>query len=187
MSEGKRSILMRAYLIYILVLIFGCIIIGRIFILQFVQGDYWSKQASVVNSKTEVVDPIRGNIFADDESLLATSIPIFEVRIDLDSSVIIDTVFNKKIDSLAMDLCKLFEGNTLHKNQYKQEIIKARIQGNRGFLIRKKATYNELKMLKTFPFLRLGNRGGLIVYTKDRREHPFKNLASMTIGYERLA
>ncbi len=187
MSDSKKAILMRAYLIYILVLIFGGIILGRIIYLQFVQGDYWSKQASIVNSKTEVIDPVRGNIFADDESLLATSVPIFEIRLDLDSSVISDTVFKSKIDSLAENLCRLFEGNSLNKKQYKKELIKGRMQSNRGFLIRKKATYAELKLLKTFPILRLGNRGGLIVYTKDRRERPFKNLASMTIGYERLA
>ena len=187
MSDSKKAILMRAYLIYILVLIFGGIILGRIIYLQFVQGDYWSKQASIVNSKTEVIDPVRGNIFADDESLLATSVPIFEIRLDLDSSVISDTVFKSKIDSLAENLCRLFEGNSLNKKQYKKELIKGRLQSNRGFLIRKKATYAELKLLKTFPILRLGNRGGLIVYTKDRRERPFKNLASMTIGYERLS
>ncbi|MEI6122233.1 MAG: penicillin-binding protein [Bacteroidota bacterium] len=187
MSDSKKSILTRAYLIYILVLIFGGIIIGRIIYLQFVQGSYWSKQASVVNSKTQVIDPVRGNIFADDESLLATSVPIFEVRLDLDSSVLADSIFAKKVDSLSIELCKLFEGNTLHKNLYKQELLKGRKQNNRGLLIRKKATYSELKLLKTFPILRLGNHGGLIVYAKDRRERPFKNLASMTIGYERLA
>ncbi len=187
MSDGRKAILMRAYLIYILVLIFGGIILGRIIYLQFVQGEYWSKQASIVNSRIEVIDPVRGNIFADDESLLATSVPIFEIRLDLDSSVISDSVFKTKIDSLAGELCRLFEGNILNKKQYIQELIKARKQSNRGFLIRKKATYAELKQLKTFPILRMGNRGGLIVYTKDRRERPFKNLASMTIGYERLA
>jgi cell division protein FtsI (penicillin-binding protein 3) len=187
MDKNRSSIMLRAYTIYILVLIFAFIIIGKVIYLNTVEREYWSNQASIVNSRTEVINPIRGNIYANDESLLAISVPIFEVRIDLDSSVIPDSIFTKKLDSLALSLSLLFDGNNANKNLYKQNLIKARNAGSRGFLLRKKATYKELKAIKTFPILRKGSKGGLIVYTKDRRERPFKNLASMTIGYERLA
>ncbi len=179
--------MLRAYTIYVLVFIFAFIIIGKVIYLNTAQKEYWTKQASVVNSRTEVINPIRGNIYADDESLLAISVPIFEIRIDLDSTVIPDSVFAKNIDSLSLCCSILFDGNSLNKNLYKKNLIKARKEGSRGFLLHKKATYKELKTLKTFPIVRKGNKGGLIVYTKDRRERPFKNLASMTIGYERLA
>ncbi len=187
MDKNRSSIMLRAYTIYVLVFVFALIIIGKVIYLNTVEKEYWTKQASVVNSRTEVINPIRGNIYAEDESLLAISVPIFEIRIDLDSTVIPDSVFAKKLDSLALSLSILFNGNSLNKNLYKQNLIKARKEGNRGYLIRKKATYKELKTIKTFPILKKGSKGGLIVYTKDRRERPFKNLASMTIGYERLA
>jgi len=187
MDKNRSSIMLRAYTIYILVFVFAFIIIGKVIYLNTAEKDYWTKQASVVNSRTEVINPVRGNIYADDESLLAISVPIFEIRIDLDSSVINDSLFSKKIDSLSTCLSQLFDGNSLNKNLYKKNLIKARREGNRGYLIRKKATYKELKAIKNFPILRKGSKGGLIVYTKDRRERPFKNLASMTIGYERLA
>ena len=178
---------MRAYLIYFLVLIFAAIIIGKVIYLNTVDKEYWSKQASIVNSKNEVIFPIRGNIYASDESLLAISVPIFEIRLDLDSTVIPDSVFTRNLDSLSYCLSRLYDGSSINKNLYKQKLIKARKEKNRGFLIRKKATYKELKIIKTLPILRKGNRGGLIVYNRYRRERPYKNIASMTIGYERLA
>jgi cell division protein FtsI (penicillin-binding protein 3) len=187
MDKNRSSIMLRAYTIYLLVLVFAIIIIVKVIYLNTVEREYWANQASIVNSRTEVINPIRGNIYADDESLLAISVPIFEVRIDLDSTVIPDSIFSKKLDSLALRMSLLFNGNSLQKNIYKQNLIKARIKGNRGFLLRKKSTYKELKAIKSFPILRKGSKGGLIVYTKDRRERPYKNLASMTIGYERLA
>lgn len=178
---------MRAFLIYILVGIFALIIIGKVIYLNTVEKEKWVKQASIVNSRTEVIYPVRGNIYADDGSLLALSVPIFEVRLDLDTTVIPDSVFKKNLDSLALRLSILFDGTSLNKNAYKVNLLKARANKNRGFLLRKKATYHELKILKTFPILRKGSKGGLIVNARDRRERPYKNLASMTIGYERLA
>lgn len=187
MDNSRSSIMLRAYLIYILVFVFAMIIIGKVIYLNTVEREYWTRQASIVNSRTEVINPIRGSIYAEDGSLLAISVPIFEIRIDLDSSVIHDSVFTRNIDSLSLSLSILFDGHSLKKNHYKQKLINARNEGNRGYLIRKKATYKELKAIKSFPILKKGSKGGLIVYTKDRRERPFKNLASMTIGYERLA
>jgi len=187
MDKNRNAIMMRAYTVYVLVFIFAFIIIGKVIYLNTAQKEYWKKQASVVNSRQEIINPIRGNIYADDESLLAISVPIFEVRIDLDSSVTSEPEFIKNVDSLALCCSILFDGTPLHKNLYKKSLFKARREGSRGYLLHKKATYKELKALKMFPLLKKGSKGGLLVYTKDRRERPFKNLASMTIGYERLA
>lgn len=187
MEDNKKSIMLRAFLIYFLVLIFAVIIIGKIFYLNFSQGEYWEKQASVVNSRTEVIQPIRGSIYAEDDNLLATSIPIFEIRLDCDPSVIPDTTFQNNLNKLSEGLSNLVYGNSTHKNQFKQGLVKARKEKNRGYLLIKKATYKQLKQIKTLPILSKGQRGGLIVYTREKRERPLKNLASMTIGYEILA
>ena len=54
------------------------------------------------------------------------------------------------------------------------------------FLLKKEATYNEIKQLKSFPLFNKGQyQGGLICERKENREIPFKLLAARTIGYER--
>ena len=52
--------------------------------------------------------------------------------------------------------------------------------------LKKDATYNQIKILKSFPLFNKGqNKGGLICERKENREIPFQLLAERTIGYER--
>jgi cell division protein FtsI (penicillin-binding protein 3) len=55
-----------------------------------------------------VIEPERGNICADDGSLLATSVPGYYVRIDLKSEGV-QRVFAKERDSLAFYLSRFFK------------------------------------------------------------------------------
>src|SRR5690606_32176015 len=66
----------------------------------------------------------RGNIFADDveRSALAISIPIYELRMDL--LAVKEDVFNDEVDSLAIQLAKVFGDKT--KTDYRNELIAAR-------------------------------------------------------------
>ncbi len=187
MSDNRKSILMRAYFIYILVWIFAIIVVVKIFTLQFIQDDYWKKQSSTESTKKEIIEPVRGNIYAETGELLSTSIPIFQVNLDLDSTAIPDTTFDRHVDSLGICLSLYFDKTPANKYKYIRELKSARKKHNRNFLIVKNATYNELKKIKTFPILRRGRFGGLVITKKEKRIRPVKNLASMTIGYERLA
>ena len=64
-------------------------------------------------------------------------------------------------------------------------MIKARKKGNRYLLIGRNITYPQLKRLRQLPIFRDGKyKGGLITHRKTQREHPYKELASRTIGYE---
>lgn len=187
MNDKRKSILMRAYLIYFLVWIFAIIIIVKIFTLQFIQDEQWKKQASTESIQKEIIEPARGNIYAENGELLATSIPMFQVNLDLDSSAIHDTTFKKNVDSLGICLSLFFDKTPNNKYKYIQELKEARRKYNRNFLLVKKATYSELQKIKTFPILRKGKFGGLVVTKKEKRIRPIKNCAAMTIGYERLA
>jgi cell division protein FtsI (penicillin-binding protein 3) len=187
MSDGRKSILMRIYLIYFLVVAFAVLIFGKIIYIQWVEGSHWKQQSEELTYRYEIIEPSRGNIFAEDGKLLATSVPIFEIRLDLSHKLVPDSLFNKNLDSLALCLSNLFEGDIHHADKYKRDLRKARAAGNRGFLLKRNVTYSQLKKIRTFPILRMGKRGGLIENLKERREFPFGNLAGRTIGFERLA
>ncbi len=186
-NEKKKSILMRAYGIYFLVWIAAIAIMAKTFSLQFVNDDYWKSQATTESTRKEIIEPTRGNIYAENGELMATSIPLFQVNLDLDSTAIHDTVFNKYVDSLGICLSMFFDKTPNYKYKYVNELKKARMKYNRNFLLVRKASYAELQQIKKFPLLRRGKYGGLVITKKEKRIRPIKNCAAMTIGYERLA
>ncbi len=179
----KRDILWRVYLVYALVLLFGVAIVLKLAYIQFREGEALLKKAQQQELKFFNLEASRGNIYADDGSLLATSIPVFELRMDVDSENISDKLFYSKVDSLAYHFSRLFPH--LSKSAYKQKLKKARKKGNRYLLIARNVNYEQLQIVKTFPILRLGKfKGGLIAIPRTQRQMPFGELARRTIGYE---
>jgi cell division protein FtsI (penicillin-binding protein 3) len=186
MKDPKKDILWRVYLVYFGVLIFAIMIIYRAAYLQFTMKDQLLEKANKQEIKYFPIEALRGNILASDGSLLASSIPDFEIRMDLSPNVISAELFHLKIDSLSSCLADLFKDKD--NFTYKSELMKARQEGNRYLLIQNHVKYDELKKLKKFPIFREGKyRGGLIVIRKTTRELPYKELAKRTIGFENPA
>jgi cell division protein FtsI (penicillin-binding protein 3) len=186
MKDPKRDILWRVYLVYFLALIFAIIVIYRAAYLQFTLKEEMAERAKAQEIKYFPIEALRGNILARDGSLLALSIPDFEIRMDMSTEVVLPDLFNAKIDSLSIMLADLFKDKSASK--YKADLFTARSNGNRYFLIQNHVKYDELKKLKTFPIFRNGKyRGGLIVIRKTKRELPYKDLARRTIGFENPA
>lgn len=179
----RKDILWRVYLVYLMIFIFAVAIIGKVIYIQTVEGKQLLEESQVNELKYFTREATRGNIFASDGSLMATSVPIFDIRMDVDSDLIPDDLFNEKVDSLALCLSKLFKHKS--KYQYKKDLQNARKKHNRYYLLKRNITYDELKKVKQFPILRRGKYlGGLIIVPDTRREMPFKKLARRTIGFE---
>jgi len=172
----------RLYLVFSLITIFALVVIGRVAYIQLFEGDELKAQAVEQEYRFFDTDAVRGNIYASDGSLLATSIPIFEIRMDVASDLISDKLFSDSVTWLARSLSKKFGNKT--QWEYKQMLIKARNKGNRYLLIRKEVNFNELRQIKKFPIFNRGKyKGGLIAIRKTRREYPYGLLARRTVGY----
>ena len=183
MTDEKKDILWRVYLVYIGILIFSLAIIAKMLYIQIAQGAELKEKAQSQEIKVKDLEASRGNILADDGSLLATSIPIFEVRFDVASPYISDELFNSKVDSLALGISDILGKSSKYK--VKSQLIKARKKGKRYELIGRNVTYDQLKELRQLPVFRRGKyRGGLITIPKTTRIMPYKELAARTIGYE---
>ena len=183
MKEIKKDILLRVYVVYFGILLFGMAIVGKAIYIRSTEGKELLEKARKQEMRFFPVDAIRGNICADDGTLLATSIPIFNIRMDISSALITDELFNNKVDSLAYQLTKLFKDKK--PTEYKNYLWEGRRNGDRFLMIHQDVTYPELRQMRKFPILRLGTyKGGMIVIPQSQRELPFKNLARRTIGYE---
>ncbi len=70
--------------------------------IQWVEGDYYRKLAKERTVKNFVIPANKGNIYSADGSLLATSIPNYEIRFDALAPK--GEVFEKNVESLSDSL-----------------------------------------------------------------------------------
>jgi cell division protein FtsI (penicillin-binding protein 3) len=181
---SNKEMMNRSYVVYFAIALVGVSIIAKVLFIQFVEGSYWREKAENLTTVYRDIDAVRGNIYSDDGSMLATSVPIYEVRMDLNADGLTDETFNENIDSLAIKLSALFKDQS--PVEWKRQLVAGRQNGERYHLIKRRVKFHQMKELREFPIFNLGKfKGGLIVLQQNRRERPFRMLAERTIGYDR--
>ncbi len=183
MSE-KNHILRNVYIVYFLMALLGLAVIAKATYIQVIEGEMWREKGKIMNLKVETVEAIRGNILAHDGSLLAASVPLFNLRIDAGNTHYTDKYFEDNVDSLSLCLSRLF--NDRSKNSYKEILRKGRKTNNRYLLLKRDITFDQLKKVRKFPIFRDGKfRGGLIAEPRNKRVLPYQWLAFRTIGWDK--
>jgi cell division protein FtsI (penicillin-binding protein 3) len=152
-------------------------------IIQFKEGPEWKAKAEAFNTQVHEIQAVRGNIFDINGNLLATSLPYYEVAVDINAPSIDKKLFEANVDSLAYKLANLFKDKNV--KQYTKLLRKARKSGDRYVVLKRNVSYKDLQTLKTFPIFKKGKRGGLVTLQTNKRERPFKMLAARTIGMAR--
>ena len=180
----RTDILSRVYLAFGFIVLFAFAVLYKLFHVQFSEGEKWRAMADSLSTKFVNVEAVRGNIYSVDGSLLATSVPEYELRMDLFAGGIEkDEVFYEKVDSLAYSLATYFRDKS--SRQYSKILREARRDSSRYFLIERRVTHQQLADVKKFPIFKMGRyKGGLIAVQKNKRILPFKTLAARTIGYK---
>ncbi len=163
------------------VVVFAICVGAKIGHIQFIEGDKWEKMSEEINFDYKKVKATRGNIYSDNGSLLATSLPFYKVAID--PTLAKDEVFKKGIDSLAMLLSKFYKDRST--SDYKQLLKDARATGKQYVIInRKQINYQTKKEMMEWPIIREGRyKGGVIFEKMDVRYRPFSNLSRRTVGF----
>ncbi|HDJ32738.1 MAG TPA: PASTA domain-containing protein [Bacteroidetes bacterium] len=178
----KKDIIWRIGMLYLGVFLVGITILGKALYIHLVEGQEYREKAGRQSLKDITILPNRGDIYAADGRILASSVPYYEIRMDMRSTALSAQVFLSQVDSLAIRLSALFRDRTAR--QYKNDLMQAWQRGDRYYLVRRGVSYAELKKLKTFPIWRLGRYEGGFIYVQDNlRIKPHQHLASRTIGY----
>ncbi len=178
--EIRKDITARFGIIYFLVVLIGIIIVAKIFMVQNMDTGKWKGIAKNLKNNTAEIQAKRGNICADDGSILATSVPQYELRLDL-AAPMIKRVYSDKADAFALEVAELFG---ISKSQFKQKLDKEFKKGNRWFLIYPNdVNYNQLQQFKRLSMMQRNSFGsGLIVVTENERVMPHADLGSRIIG-----
>lgn len=182
MAVTEKDILNKLYFVAGCMFVFIFLVVYKLVDIQFVQGDKY-RDLGVKRAVENVEIPAnRGNVYSADGSLLATSIPKYDIRLDAVQPQ--NKTFQEYIKPLCDSLAK-FTGKPASYHQ--QRIRKARANKNRYYLIARDIGYSDYLRVRNFPLLELGAiKGGLIVEQNTKREHPMGGIAHRSIGYERV-
>ena len=177
----KQSILVRVRVAFLFAIIFAMGIVVKTGQIQFAEGEEWEAMGERISFDYKRVKATRGNIYSDNGSLLATSLPFYKVAFD--ATMPSNEIFKKGVDSLALKLSQFFKDKS--KTEYKRILLDARSSGKQYIVLnRKRVDYQEKKKMMAWPIFREGRFGGGSIFEKvDIRYHPFSNLSGRTIGY----
>jgi cell division protein FtsI (penicillin-binding protein 3) len=78
----KKSILLRVRVAFLFVALFAVCVILKIGKIQFVEGKKWAELGEKISFDYKTVKATRGNIYSDNGSLLATSLPFYKIAFD---------------------------------------------------------------------------------------------------------
>jgi len=155
-------------------------IIFRVFNIQYSQGEKYRKLSADLTVRQIVVEANKGNVYAADGNLLATSMSRFDIYMDV--MTVKKTDFDKNVVDLSNSLSKMFGFSSSY---YQKKLRNARARKSRYLSIAKNVGYNDYLEMKSFPIFKLGiYKGGFIAEQETVRAHPIGKIAERTIGYD---
>ena len=185
--DVKKDILWRVYLIFLGIVVFSVAIIGKAVYIQRAEGSYWKSMSDSLHLEYRELDAERGTIYSEDGSMLSTSIPYFDIRIDFGADGLREKNgkrFLENLDSLSIYLSRLFADQSVAA--YKKELQAAYRNKERYYLLQKNISFREYQTVRNFPLVRMGrNKSGFIFEDREKRLTPFGLLANRTIGLSR--
>ena len=182
MQSIEMSIMNKLYFTSGTLFIFALSVVYESVTIQFVEGDQYRSIADNRTIKDDIIPSNRGNVYSVGGSLLATSVPKYDIRIDLvaPSHKNYETFIEPLCDSLA----SFYNTSSV---EYKRKLRLARENKNRYFLLARNLEYSQYLRFRDFPLLNLGAfKGGLIVEQTTKRDYPLGPIAQRLIGYERF-
>ena len=180
--DSKNDVLWRVFLVYFIVVAVGIMVVFAIIRIQWKDKEELLEKASKRELKVRDEKAHRGNVFSSNGSLLATSVPRYNIFFD---PVSVDKkIFDAEVAQLADNLSRMLKNKS--KQQYISYLKDARAKNRRYVKIANKISVADYKKMQEFPIFREGkNRGGFIAERSYVRELPYGELAARTIGYVR--
>jgi cell division protein FtsI (penicillin-binding protein 3) len=177
-KRGKT--LVYGYLFAVVAFLLFAVFLGKILILQNtnvkeIQDDYISK-----NYREATLKAARGNLFASDGTILATTVMRYDIYIDF--KTIKDSVYANNIGKLSDSLNAMF-GKP--RNYFRQIFDQQKAAKNQYYTLVKGLDFDEYDRIRKFPIFKRGkNKGGFIVDRNYQRELATAEIGAGTIGMD---
>lgn len=142
---------------------------------QEIREDYINK-----NYREATLKAARGNLYASDGSILATTVMRYDIYIDF--KTIRDSVYTNNIGALSDSLGKMFDKP---QSYFRKRLDDQRIKKNQYYSLVKGLDFDQYDRLRNFPIFNKGkNRGGFIVDRNYKRELATTEIGAGTIGMD---
>ena len=150
------------------------------------QGE-WIKKGDMTLADSIIIRPLRGDILADDGSIMATNLNYYTARIDFKASRINELRYIESLDSLADTLAVYYPQRT--RQEWRDYLYKPmtmpKEKRSRNYTLLKNISWAEFERLRNFPYFRRSrnpNRTGLTYERVLRRTYPYGDMARLSIG-----
>lgn len=182
--KNEREFSNRTWLTFGLFVVLGLAVFGRILWIQGAEHEQWTEVGERFESSVQSIAPARGQIYASNGSVLATSVPVFEVRWDSKSEAIDWDTFDRELTALCEGLSEVLGNKSA--SEYREILREGRNLGRRNTLVARRVSYIKQKKLAELPFIRRGRfKSGFTFDRIEQRRKPFGDLAGRTIGIDR--
>ena len=159
----RNEVLYRLYFVLAMLVISAIVIFSKAVKISVVEGEYWKEKSKEKYVQFRKLEADRGNILASDGSLLATSLPYFDVAFDPNSTGMLESDFAQYVDSLAYCLATYVDPS-FTPGAYRDLLIQKRTEGAQYMPIKKDVNFEQIKLIREFPLFNMGQfKGGLIV------------------------
>ncbi|WP_068597460.1 penicillin-binding protein [Vaginella massiliensis] len=180
MIKNRKSVVIRGWIFAAFLLFWAMAILFSMFKIKVVEGEVLDEFAKENNFRLVTAEAERGNLYASNGALLATTVTKHNIFVDL--KTIKEELFETEIKNLADSLSKMFGQPAA---EYEKKFRKERQKGNRYMKLVKGLDYEDYQRIKKFPIFNKGqNRGGFIHETENKRELIVRDVGARTIGFD---
>jgi cell division protein FtsI (penicillin-binding protein 3) len=179
--DNKRKKTLRwGYLFAVVALCVFVMFLARIVILQNtnvqeIKDDYINK-----NYREATLKAARGNLFASDGSILATTVMRYDIYLDFKTMK--DTIYTNNIGALTDSLSKMFGKS---RGEFRQKFDEQKKKKNQYYTLVKGLDFDQYDRIRQFPIFKRGkNKGGFIVDRNYKRELATSEIGAGTIGMD---
>ena len=149
MLSTEKSIMNKLYFASGVMFVFALLVVYKLITIQFVQGTEYRVIAKQRTIKDVKIPANRGNVYSVGGSLLATSVPKYDIRIDLVTPSV--KIYKNHISALSDSLASFYG---VSSSEYRQKLNLARQNKNRYFLLASNLGYSQYLQFRNFPPLK---------------------------------
>ena len=179
-DKKRKKTLRWGYFLTLAALFVFVLFLGRILVLQNTNVDEIKEDYISKNYREATLKAARGNLYASDGSILATTVMRYDIYLDF--KTIKDTVYSNNIGELTDSLSAMF-GKP--RSYYRQKLDAQKKKKNQYYALIRGLDFDQYDRIRKFPIFEKGkNRGGFIVDRNYKRELATTEIGSGTIGID---
>ncbi|WP_185144805.1 penicillin-binding transpeptidase domain-containing protein [Elizabethkingia sp. JS20170427COW] len=153
----------------------------KIIVLQNTNVEEYKNNIIDKNYREATLKAARGNLFASDGTILATTVMRYDIYLDFKSMR--DTLYQNNIGNLTDSLSAMF-GKP--RSYFRQRLDTQNKKNNQYYMLVKGLDFDEYDRIRKFPIFNRGkNKGGFIVERRYKREISTAQIGPGTIGIDR--